>query len=109
MQSSTVDGTDFYFFVVNKNAQNLLYGSYFGGAAIEHVDGGTSRFDKRGVIYEAICAGCGGNSFTPTQPGVWSPNNGNTANCNELGLKIAFNLTGTDVKLNASPRTNGCV
>ena len=108
LQSST-DGTDFYFFVVNKNAVNLLYGSYFGGnGAIEHVDGGTSRFDKRGVIYEAICAGCGGNSFTPTQPGVWSPNNG-SGNCNELGLKIAFNLAGTHVQVDANPRATGCV
>lgn len=107
-QSST-DGTDFYFFVLAKNAQNILYGSYFGGnGAIEHVDGGTSRFDKRGVIYEAMCAGCGGNSFTPTTPGVWSTTN-QSSNCNELGLKMAFNLGGTQVDLVASPRATGCV
>ncbi len=106
---TTTDGTDFYFFVLSKNAQNILYGSYFGGnGAIEHVDGGTSRFDKRGVIYEAICAGCGGNSLTPTTPGVWSPNN-QSSNCNELGLKIAFNLAGAQVHIDASPRATGCV
>ncbi len=106
---STTDGTDFYFFVVNKNAQNLLYASYFGGiGGIEHVDGGTSRFDKRGVIYEAICAGCGGNSLTPTQPGVWSPNN-QSSNCNELGVKMEFNLAGTHVVVSAHPRATGCV
>jgi gliding motility-associated-like protein len=106
---STTDGTDFYFFVVNKNAQNLLYGSYFGGnGAIEHVDGGTSRFDKRGVMYEAICAACGGNSLTPTSPGVWSPTN-HSSNCNLLGLKIAFNLAGTHVQVDAHPRATGCV
>jgi gliding motility-associated-like protein len=106
---STTDGTDFYFFVLSKNAQNLLYASYFGGnGAIEHVDGGTSRFDKRGVIYEAMCAGCGGNSFTPTTAGVWSPNNQST-NCNLLGLKIEFNLSGTQVIIDADPRATGCV
>ncbi len=106
---STTDGTDFYFFVLSKNAQNILYGSYFGGnGAIEHVDGGTSRFDKRGVIYEAMCAGCGGNSLTPTTPGVWSPNN-QSNNCNELGLKIEFNLSGARVAINATPRATGCV
>ncbi|MES2621226.1 MAG: hypothetical protein V4615_10270, partial [Bacteroidota bacterium] len=109
---STTDGVNFYFFVVNKDAQNLLYGSYFGASgSFEHVDGGTSRFDKRGVIYQAICAGCGrgnGRPQTPTTPGVWSPTN-QSSNCNLLGLKIAFNLTGTDVRLNAFPRTNGCV
>src|SRR6202008_52362 len=106
---TTTDGTDFYFFVMAKNAQNILYGSYFGGnGSIEHVDGGTSRFDKRGVIYEAICAGCGGNSLTPTTAGVWSPNN-QSSNCNELGLKIEFNLSGTQVQIDAFPRATGCV
>ncbi len=105
----TTDGTDFYFFVLAKNATGMLYGSYFGGnGSIEHVDGGTSRFDKRGVIYEAICAGCGGNSLTPTTAGVWSPTN-RSDNCNELGLKIAFNLSGTQVEINATPRATGCV
>lgn len=108
MQTNT-DGTDFYFFVLAKNAQNILYGSYFGGnGSIEHVDGGTSRFDKRGVIYQAMCAGCGGNSLTPTTPGVWSPTN-LSSNCNELGLKIAFNLGAAEVAINASPRATGCV
>jgi len=109
---TTTDGTDFYFFVLSKNAQNILYGSYFGAnGGIEHVDGGTSRFDKRGVMYEAMCAGCGnsaGYAQTPTTTGVWSPNNQNT-NCNELGLKIAFNLSGAHVLIDASPRATGCV
>ncbi|MFN8276213.1 MAG: PKD domain-containing protein [Chitinophagales bacterium] len=105
---SSTDGTDFYFIVLKKQASSLLYGSYFGGNGIEHVDGGTSRFDPRGVIYEAICAGCGGSSFTPTTPGVWAPNNG-SPNCNELGLKLAFNLSGTKVTVKANPRSTGCV
>jgi gliding motility-associated-like protein len=106
---TTTDGTDFYFFVLSKNAQNILYGSYFGGnGAIEHVDGGTSRFDKRGVIYQAMCAGCGGNSLTPTTAGVWSPSNPSN-NCNLLGLKLEFNLAGVAVEIDAFPRATGCV
>ncbi|MFN8308386.1 MAG: PKD domain-containing protein [Chitinophagales bacterium] len=105
---SNTDGTDFYFIVLKKKAKSLLYGSYFGGGGYEHVDGGTSRFDPRGVIYEAICAGCGANSFTPTTPGVWSPTN-QSQNCNLLGLKIAFNLAGTKLAVNANPRSTGCV
>jgi gliding motility-associated-like protein len=105
----TTDGTDFYFFVLSKNAQGMLYGSYFGGnGAIEHVDGGTSRFDRAGVIYQAMCAGCGGNSRTPSTPGSWSPTN-RSSNCNLLGLKMEFNLSGTRVNINASPRATGCV
>ena len=106
---ATTDGTDFYFIVLAKDAQSLLFASYFGGDGyIDHVDGGTSRFDKRGVMYEAICAGCGGNSLTPTTTGAWSQTN-DSWNCNELGLKIAFNLSGTNVSVSAHPRATGCV
>ncbi len=94
----TTDGTDFYIFVMRKDAESLLYGSYFGGSgAIEHVDGGTSRFDRKGIIYEAICAGCGGNSLTPTTPGVWS-NTNNSPNCNALGFKMQLNRIITRIK-----------
>ena len=53
-----------------------------------HVDGGTSRFDKSGRIYHAVCASCGAtsNGF-PTTPGVWSnvdPSN----NCNMAAFKF---------------------
>lgn len=107
---STTDGTDFYFIVLSKNAASLLFASYFGGNGyIDHVDGGTSRFDKRGVMYEAICAGClNANSLTPTTTGAWSQVN-DSWNCNELGLKIAFNLSSPDVTVNAFPRATGCV
>lgn len=46
---------DFYFEVLDKDAQNLIYASFFGGSSSEHVDGGTSRFDKRGIIYQGMC------------------------------------------------------
>ena len=55
----TTDGSDFYLMVLSKNAKELLYGTYFGGSQTnDHVDGGTSRFDKKGVIYQSVCASC---------------------------------------------------
>lgn len=95
---STTDGSDYYFIVLSKNFQSLVYGSFFGqnGGNGEHVDGGTSRFDKNGIIYQAMCARCA-NSTTPasvvfpTTPGVWSPNNQAT-NCNLAAVKIRFNF-----------------
>lgn len=108
---SSTDGHDFYAFVLAKNATGILYGSYFGGNGEqvgEHVDGGTNRFDSRGVIYEAICAGCSGNSMTPATPGVWSPTN-QSSNCNLFGLKMEFNLGRTEVHVDAYPRATGCV
>jgi gliding motility-associated-like protein len=101
---STTDGRDFYFIVIKKNAESLLYGSFFGqnGGYGEHVDGGTSRFDESGVIYMAICANCYGTDSPqptpgpfPTTSGVWGPVNamGNLG-CNLAAVKIAFNFAG---------------
>jgi len=88
-QSST-DGSDFYIGVFAPNASSLLYGTYFGGGTShEHVDGGTSRFDKKGNVYQAVCAGCGGNSDFPTTSGSWSTTN-NSTNCNLGAFKFAL-------------------
>ena len=60
----TTDGRDFYFIVIKRDASGLLYGTFYGQKDVEgeslseHVDGGTSRYDKNGVIYQAICANC---------------------------------------------------
>jgi gliding motility-associated-like protein len=104
----TTDGSDFYFIVLSRNAQSLLYGSFFGRSSGtgEHVDGGTSRFDKAGVIYQAICGGCGGGQI-PTTPGTYSPINASN-NCNLAALKIAFELGAVDAQGAASPNAKGC-
>ena len=62
------DGADFYFFVLERNANRQLFGSHFGqfGGFGDHVDGGTSRFDENGIIFQAICANCGGGAQFPT-------------------------------------------
>ncbi|MFN3529093.1 MAG: PKD domain-containing protein [Bacteroidia bacterium] len=85
------DGSDMYVMVLEEDAQSLLYATFFGGSmSNEHVDGGTCRFSKEGVIYHAVCAGCGGNSDFPTTPGAWSAvNNGNSGGrCNAAVFKI---------------------
>lgn len=79
------DGSDFYLCVLSADAEDLVYATFFGGGiSNEHVDGGTSKFDKDGSVYQAVCAGCGGNSDFPTTPGAWSQTN-NSTNCN-LGV-----------------------
>jgi gliding motility-associated-like protein len=112
------DGKDFYFFVMEKNANSQLFGSHFGegnNASLgDHVDGGTSRFDANGVIYQAICA-CktqSGTSTFPTTPGVWSINN-RSSECNEAVVKIEMNFAGVGASVKASVAgiidTIGCV
>lgn len=91
---TTTDGSDFYFMAIQDDASSLVYATYFGGAsssAREHVDGGTSRFDKHGAIYQAVCAGCGGQSSFPTTYGAYSQVNG-SSNCNLGVIKIDFGL-----------------
>lgn len=106
-QPST-DGNDFYFIVFEKNIQTLLYATYMGGVGLqEHVDGGTSRFDKSGVVYQAICGGCGGSSNFPTTAGSVSTSNG-SINCNLVAVKIAFELGAVNATAAANPDTTGC-
>lgn len=83
------DGADFYICVLQPNASGLKYASYIGSNSshVEHVDGGTSRFDPGGFIYEAVCAGCGGNSDFPTTQGVYSAQN-RSDNCNMAAFKV---------------------
>lgn len=78
------DGSDFYLMLLNPDAVSLSYATFFGGSSGEHVDGGTSRFDKDGTVYQAVCAGCGNSDDFPTTPDAWS-NTNNSFNCN-LGV-----------------------
>lgn len=126
--STTTDGEDLYFFVLERSAKNILYATFFGsitganGPLGDHVDGGTSRFDKNGTIYQSVCSCLGSNPAPGTAlrgtAGVWSPNNmsadPNSAHCNLLAIKLAFNLAGVGAGLKASIKgtvrdTSGCV
>jgi len=112
----TTDGYDFYFIVLGSGMATLRYATFYGrnapGGYGEHVDGGTSRFNKQGIIYQAICANCGGTSDPsippfPTTPGVVGPRD-LSSNCNEAALKIAFNIGPVAASVSASPSTSGC-
>lgn len=111
------DNKDFYFIVIKKNSSALLYATYFGqdGGLGEHVDGGTSRYDAQGVIYQAICANCSGGAVFPTSPGVIGPVNGasRVSGCNLAAVKISFNFAGVGsgpiAIFNGLRDTVGCV
>lgn len=109
-QPLTGDGHNFYIACFQRNMTGLLYASYFGGnLSHEHVDGGTSRFDKYGIIYQSVCAGCGNHDDFPTTPGAWS-NTNNSNNCNNGVFKFDFEITPvadftTDFFMGCSPLT----
>ncbi|GGN01394.1 hypothetical protein GCM10010967_39750 [Dyadobacter beijingensis] len=87
----TTNGNNFYIAILEEGAKSMLYATFFGSLARDtrlqgdHVDGGTSRFDKNGMIYHATCA-CGGSHF-PATPDAWSETN-NSDNCNNAAFKI---------------------
>ncbi len=94
---------DFYMAVFDENMSTLEYATFFGGGqSSEHVDGGTSRFDRKGVIYQSVCAGCGGFDDFPAFPSnVWSAQNNNS--CNNGVFKFDFQLPLTIADFSATP------
>jgi len=90
---TTTDGSDFYLLVMEDDASALHYATFMGGnVSEEHVDGGTSRFDRKGKIYQSVCAGCRGNSDFPIEPAnAHSPVNG-SINCNNAVFKFNFDM-----------------
>jgi gliding motility-associated-like protein len=125
------DGRDFYIFVLQKDAASQLYGTFIGqlGGLGDHVDGGTSRFDSRGTIYQAVCGNCYGNLACPqpqwaitrplpVRPGVVAPTNGTLSTsdpgCNLYAFKIKLDLSGVEAGVQSSIKgvlndTLGCV
>lgn len=92
---TTTSGSDFYLMVLTGDATQLLYATYLGGTTSRtHLDGGTCRFDKGGVVYHAVCAGCAAFNSTgrstsdfPSTSNAWSRING-SGNCNNAAFKF---------------------
>lgn len=111
---ATTDGNDFYYFVVDNNMTNLVYAAFFGINTTgisggEHVDGGTSRFDPNGVVYQAMCASCGVATGFPTTVGSYAPVKGSAlGDCNLGAVKIDFQLQDPDADADAGGNARGC-
>lgn len=90
-----------YFIVLSRDAATLLYGSFYYG---NHVDGGTSRFDPGGTIYQGICIG-GGSATTP--PWAWDTGV-NPSSWDMFVFKIAFQFTGVNAIGAIAPNDTIC-
>lgn len=95
---TTTDENDFYLIVFGNDLYTLLFATYFGGSDSEdHVDGGTSRFDKNGVIYQSVCASCPApgqsflNDFPVSNDAVFTQNF--SRRCSNAAFKIDFRIT----------------
>ena len=89
----------FYELVLEADATAINYATYYSG---DHVDGGTSRFDPSGKIYQAVCSGGGfnttPNAYATNQSAFW-----------DIGIfKIDLNTSVVTAQAIANPSTTGC-
>jgi len=105
----TTDGEDYYLAMFGEDADTLLYATFFGGSTSrDHVDGGTSRFDKKGIVYQAVCASCQAANVSdfPTTPGAWSSTDNSTSGssqCNMAVFKINLTQLTADAEVYTTP------
>jgi gliding motility-associated-like protein len=98
----------FWLGVLEPDFVGLLYGTYVHGG--NHVDGGTSRFDPRGVVYHSVCTA---DLNFPTDPGSWSPNKlaggydcaSFKFNFEAMGVRAEFDLAVNSVDSGCAPHT----
>lgn len=113
--SDSTDGQDFYILSLDRDAQQLEYATFFGelhdpslGSSRgggDHVDGGTSRFDRLATLYQSVCASCGNTNAFPITPGAWSDTNA-ASNCNNALFR--FNVTDNFPVAEFIPPPAGC-
>ncbi|MCA1752668.1 MAG: PKD domain-containing protein, partial [Flavobacteriales bacterium] len=90
----------FYIAVLDENLEELTFGTMGPGS---HVDGGTSRFDRKGIIYQGVCSGSGTMQGTP---GAWAV--GQNAPWDIGVFKIDFSIS-TTLAAGTVPNPTGCV
>jgi len=84
----------FYLAVYEENLEDIVFGTFY---TENHVDGGTSRFDKNGIVYQGVCSGGG---FSTTDD-AWATDQ---ATGWDIGIfKIDFDASG----VNAAVAQNG--
>jgi len=99
-------GDDYFYLVkLSPNATALEYGTYYGNS--NHVDGGTSRFDKSGVVYQAVCSCVPNGNVMNTLPNAYS--NVNSLNCSIGVFKVDFEIETVTASAFIDAPTSGCV
>ncbi|MCH2225241.1 MAG: PKD domain-containing protein, partial [Crocinitomicaceae bacterium] len=92
----------FYLGVLDPNATSMNYATHYGGMT-DHVDGGTSRFDPAGIVYQGVCTN---NGFNTTAGAV---DQGYPAGSYDIGVfKIDFQVNPLYAQAAADPSLTGC-
>ena len=113
--ADSTDGQDFYIISLDADANSLQYATFFGEyhqatssnryGGGDHVDGGTSRFDRLATLYQSVCASCGHTQGFPTTAAAWSDTNCSD-NCNNAVFR--FNVTNDFPVAEFTPPAAGC-
>ncbi|MCI5054537.1 MAG: PKD domain-containing protein, partial [Flavobacteriales bacterium] len=93
----------FYLAVLEPDATALNFATYYGGID-DHVDGGTSRFDPQGIVYQSVCTDNGFN----TTPGAYSSSYPGGFSYDIGVFKIDFNVQTLLADFTISPSAVGC-
>lgn len=110
----TTTGNNFYFMILESEAKSLLYGTFFGGNPADfpkisdergdHVDGGTCRFDKNGIIYHSACS-CRSSLVSFPLKNAYSSSH-NSDNCNMAAFKIDLGALKADFDISDGTTQN---
>ena len=112
--ADSTDGQDFYIISLDADANSLQYATFFGEYhtpgdnnyhGSDHVDGGTSRFDRLATLYQSVCASCSRSQGFPTTADAWSDTN-RSSNCNNAIFR--FNVTDDFPVAEFIPPQAGC-
>lgn len=110
----STDGQDFYIISIADDASSMYYASFIGEYhdpsdgdphGSDHVDGGTSRFDRLATLYQSVCASCKASQNFPTTAGAWC-NSNRSGNCNNAVFR--FNVTDDFPVAEFIPPQAGC-
>ena len=111
VQPVNQDGFDLYYMILSSQANELVYGTFYGGAngagtGGEHSDGGRTNIDKRGNIVIPVCS-CNSNAF-PTTSGAFASSIG-SFRCNQGLVRFNVDLANSiDVNFTTSFPSNQC-
>ncbi len=101
---SNVTQDAFYLGVLTPKAQDLSFGTYFGNA--DHVDGGTSRFDKGGIVYQGVCSCVEQDRTLNTSNNAYAQVQ--ESRCDMGMFKIDFDIATVTAKASVLPGASGC-
>jgi gliding motility-associated-like protein len=98
---STVGG--FWLCVLTGDFNNMVYATYM-GAQGDHCDGGTSRFDPQGIVYQSVCT-ISSNQYQ--SPGCYQPSK-LASGYDIASFKFNFELVGQAANIALTPNDSGC-